>query len=50
MVQFISFFPPLQTWEDPRHTDGDTGCCGDNDPIDVCEIGAQVCLNYKNIL
>ncbi|KAM3831415.1 inorganic pyrophosphatase 2, mitochondrial isoform 2-T2 [Vipera latastei] len=31
-----------QTWEDPRHTDGDTGCCGDNDPIDVCEIGAQV--------
>uniref|UniRef100_A0A8D2DX56 inorganic diphosphatase n=1 Tax=Sciurus vulgaris TaxID=55149 RepID=A0A8D2DX56_SCIVU len=34
-----------QTWEDPgllglmtRHSDKHTGCCGDNDPIDVCEI------------
>uniref|UniRef100_A0A673CQA6 inorganic diphosphatase n=1 Tax=Sphaeramia orbicularis TaxID=375764 RepID=A0A673CQA6_9TELE len=32
-----------QTWEDPAHKDGDTGCCGDNDPIDVCEIGSRVC-------
>uniref|UniRef100_A0A8C6URE9 inorganic diphosphatase n=1 Tax=Neogobius melanostomus TaxID=47308 RepID=A0A8C6URE9_9GOBI len=32
-----------QTWEDPAHKDDDTGCCGDNDPIDVCEIGSQVC-------
>ncbi|XP_066534428.1 inorganic pyrophosphatase [Hoplias malabaricus] len=32
-----------QTWEDPGHTDCDTGCCGDNDPIDVCEIGSKVC-------
>ncbi|KAM9847834.1 inorganic pyrophosphatase [Aulostomus maculatus] len=32
-----------QTWEDPAHKDGDTGCCGDNDPIDVCEIGSEVC-------
>ncbi|CAF98645.1 unnamed protein product, partial [Tetraodon nigroviridis] len=32
-----------QTWEDPSHKDGDTGCCGDNDPIDVCEIGSRVC-------
>uniref|UniRef100_A0A3P9DS26 inorganic diphosphatase n=1 Tax=Maylandia zebra TaxID=106582 RepID=A0A3P9DS26_9CICH len=32
-----------QTWEDPAHKDGDTGCCGDNDPIDVCEIGSKVC-------
>ncbi|XP_041117537.1 inorganic pyrophosphatase [Polyodon spathula] len=32
-----------QTWEDPRHTDTETGCCGDNDPIDVCEIGNKVC-------
>uniref|UniRef100_A0A3B1IQJ0 inorganic diphosphatase n=1 Tax=Astyanax mexicanus TaxID=7994 RepID=A0A3B1IQJ0_ASTMX len=32
-----------QTWEDPNHTDKDTGCCGDNDPVDVCEIGSQVC-------
>uniref|UniRef100_A0A3P8UU48 inorganic diphosphatase n=1 Tax=Cynoglossus semilaevis TaxID=244447 RepID=A0A3P8UU48_CYNSE len=33
-----------QTWEDPTHTDGETKCCGDNDPIDVCDIGSQVCL------
>lgn len=32
-----------QTWEDPAHKDGDTDCCGDNDPIDVCEIGSKVC-------
>lgn len=32
-----------QTWEDPHHTDKDTECCGDNDPIDVCDIGSQVC-------
>ncbi|CAN0432557.1 unnamed protein product [Lampetra fluviatilis] len=32
-----------QTWEDPSHKDADTGCCGDNDPIDVCEIGSRVC-------
>lgn len=31
-----------QTWEDPGHTDKDTGCCGDNDPIDVCEIGSKI--------
>ncbi|KAK6482066.1 inorganic pyrophosphatase-like [Huso huso] len=27
----------------PGHKDTDTGCCGDNDPIDVCEIGNKVC-------
>ncbi|XP_046709970.1 inorganic pyrophosphatase 2, mitochondrial isoform X1 [Silurus meridionalis] len=32
-----------QTWEDPRHTDGDTKCSGDNDPIDMCDIGNKVC-------
>ncbi|XP_067858777.1 inorganic pyrophosphatase-like, partial [Heptranchias perlo] len=32
-----------QTWEDPAHTDESTGCSGDNDPIDVCEIGTKVC-------
>ncbi|XP_069756979.1 inorganic pyrophosphatase-like isoform X2 [Narcine bancroftii] len=32
-----------QTWEDPNHTDELTGCAGDNDPIDVCEIGTKVC-------
>ena len=28
-----------QTWEDPEHTDANTGAKGDNDPLDVCEIG-----------
>ncbi|CAN9510326.1 unnamed protein product [Ophioblennius macclurei] len=32
-----------QTWEDPNHKDKNTNCCGDNDPIDVCDIGTQVC-------
>ncbi|XP_033871800.1 inorganic pyrophosphatase-like isoform X1 [Acipenser ruthenus] len=32
-----------QTWEDPSHKDNDTKCCGDNDPIDVCDIGSKVC-------
>jgi nucleosome-remodeling factor subunit len=31
-----------QTWEDPNHTDESTGCKGDNDPLDVCEIGQKV--------
>ncbi|XP_066961744.1 uncharacterized protein Nurf-38 isoform X1 [Macrobrachium rosenbergii] len=31
-----------QTWEDPSHQDEATGCKGDNDPIDVCEIGYRV--------
>ncbi|KAB0346913.1 hypothetical protein FD754_011770, partial [Muntiacus muntjak] len=30
-----------QTWEDPGHNDKHTGCCGDNDPIDVCELEAR---------
>jgi len=28
-----------QTWEDPNHVDEDTKTTGDNDPLDVCEIG-----------
>jgi len=32
-----------QTWEDPNHTDEATQCKGDNDPVDVCEIGHRVC-------
>lgn len=32
-----------QTWEDPNHRDASTGCLGDNDPLDVCEIGYRVC-------
>jgi len=31
-----------QTWENPLETDHSTGCKGDNDPIDVCEIGHTV--------
>lgn len=31
-----------QTWEDPNHTDPSTNCKGDNDPIDVCEIGTKI--------
>lgn len=31
-----------QTWEWPDHVDKATGCRGDNDPIDVCEIGSRV--------
>merc|ERR1712119_107420 len=32
-----------QTWENPNHKDADTGYMGDNDPVDVCEIGSRVC-------
>ncbi|XP_037760225.1 inorganic pyrophosphatase [Chelonia mydas] len=32
-----------QTWENPRHKDENTGYYGDNDPIDVCEIGSKIC-------
>lgn len=31
-----------QTWENPAHLDPSTGCKGDNDPIDVLEIGGRV--------
>lgn len=31
-----------QTWEDPNVNDETTGCNGDNDPLDVCEIGSRV--------
>jgi len=31
-----------QTWEDPTHKHPETGCFGDNDPLDVCEIGSAV--------
>jgi len=31
-----------QTWENPNHKDDSTGCMGDNDPIDCCEIGHRV--------
>lgn len=31
-----------QTWEDPNFTSPETKAKGDNDPLDVCEIGEQV--------
>jgi len=31
-----------QTWENPKHIDENTKEGGDDDPIDVCEIGARV--------
>jgi len=31
-----------QTWEDPSHVDTNTKCKGDDDPLDVVEIGAGV--------
>jgi len=31
-----------QTWENPDHLDPATGCKGDNDPIDVLEIGYRI--------
>ncbi|CAM9023869.1 unnamed protein product [Wickerhamomyces anomalus] len=31
-----------QTWDDPTITDKETGFKGDDDPIDVCEIGQRV--------
>merc|ERR1719295_461679 len=30
-----------QTWENPKHTPKDTGCPGDNDPLDVIEFGTR---------
>lgn len=31
-----------RTWEDPDHIHPDTGFQGDNDPLDVCEIGLRI--------
>lgn len=30
-----------QTWEDPQHKDEDTSAFGDNDPIDVVDVGSR---------
>lgn len=30
-----------QTWEDPSHVSESTGCIGDNDPVDVVDIGSK---------
>jgi len=31
-----------QTWENPHHSDPSTGAKGDNDPVDICEIGGRI--------
>ncbi|CAE7168896.1 unnamed protein product [Rhizoctonia solani] len=33
---------PDQTWEDPNQIHAETKAKGDNDPLDVCEIGEQI--------
>lgn len=53
MVQFLRSNPSpidcapgvdifFQTWEDPNYTHPETKAKGDNDPLDVCEIGEEV--------
>ncbi|PRW33953.1 inorganic pyrophosphatase isoform A [Chlorella sorokiniana] len=32
-----------QTWEDPAHKNTECDAAGDNDPVDVVEIGSQAC-------
>eukprot|EP00958_Prasinococcus_capsulatus_P009451 scaffold921_cov397-Prasinococcus_capsulatus_cf.AAC.3 len=32
-----------QTWEDPNHENKEAGGAGDNDPVDVVEIGSATC-------
>lgn len=41
----IDFRNNLQTWENPEVLDKATGFKGDNDPIDVLEIGYKV-INF----
>lgn len=38
----LILYLPSQTWENPDHVDQHTNCKGDNDPIDVVEIGERV--------
>ena len=38
----IEIIRPFQTWEDPNHSHPETKAKGDNDPLDVCEIGEQI--------
>jgi hypothetical protein len=46
-VQYILFFS-FQTWEDPNpnYSFKETNTNGDNDPLDVCEIGEKVWQIY----
>ena len=40
----------VQTWEDPKHKYSETDTAGDNDPLDVCEIGHKVITRLCFIL
>lgn len=48
-VCVYSFLFSFQTWEDPNHTDPETGTKGDQDPLDVCEIGHKVFEDFESI-
>lgn len=37
----------FQTWENPNVVDEHTKCKGDNDPIDVLEIGYRVSKSIR---
>jgi inorganic pyrophosphatase len=39
----VNYGALMQTWEDPNRADPDTGVGGDNDPIDVLQIGYRPC-------
>ena len=38
---FFNYGAFPRTWEDPSHISPDTGCKGDNDPLDAVEIGLK---------
>jgi inorganic pyrophosphatase len=39
---FFNYGCMPRTWEDPEHIAPDVGVGGDNDPLDVCEIGLRI--------
>ena len=38
-----------QTWENDQHTDRDTQCKGDNDPIDVVELSQKTTMKAGDV-
>lgn len=47
-----SLYDPIvvKTWENPDETDPHTGEKGDNDPLDICELGQRVCFVIRTLL
>lgn len=48
-LRFYKYGPSLtnygavpQTWEDPSSLNAELNVCGDGDPVDLCEIGAEI--------